>query len=181
MHATCEPRRYNVLPNCNKAHMYKPNSQLNSSNIQIPSARLYSLYDILSGIQSGILSLTFDLAFHLTFSLAFFLASWSHILIWHSFWVFSRRKKSGEAHSDLQAQKARRGPQRFSSRKSPAGPTETVALQKSGETHGDQELAGAVQRGGRWSPASLTAITSWQVMSGEEEEEKRKEGGRHDI
>ena len=149
--------------------------------IQQVTGIFFTLVFILSGIQTGILSLTFDLAFHLTFYLACFLASWSHILNWHSFCDCSRRKKSGEAHSDLQAQKARRGPQRFSSRKGPAGPTETVALQKSGETHGDQELAGAVQRGGRWSPASLTAITSWQVMSGEEEEEGRKEGGCHDI
>ena len=87
--------------------------------------------------------------------------------IWHSIW-----------------RKLRRDPQRFSTRKSPATPIETVALQKSGETHGDQELAGAIQRGGRWSPASLTALTSWQVMFGkkevdeeeeEEEEEEQKE------
>ena len=66
------PRRYNFVPNQNKAHMCKPNSQLNYSNVHIPSASsFYSLYDILSGIQS----LTFDLAFHLTFSLALFLAS----------------------------------------------------------------------------------------------------------
>ena len=166
----------------NKAHMYKPNSQLNSSNVHIPSASsFYSLYDILSGSQSGILSLAFDLAFHLTFSLAFVLASWSHILIWHSVCVFlgskspakptaiSRRKKSGEAHSDFRAVKVRRGLQKESHCKSPARPTAI------------RELAGAVQRGGRWSPASLTAIASWQVMSGEEEEEGRKEGGRHDI
>ena len=70
-------------------------------SVYFSASSFYSLYDILSGIQSGILSLTFDLAFHLTFSLAFFLASWSHILIWHSFCVFSRRKKSGEAHSDF--------------------------------------------------------------------------------
>ena len=92
-------------------------------------------YDTLSGIQSGHLSLTFDLAFHLTFSLACFLASWSHILIWHSFCVFSRRKnlakptaisrrkKSGEADSDFRAVKARQGPQKLSHCKSPARPT----------------------------------------------------------
>ena len=159
--------------------MYKPNSQLNSSNIHIPSARLYSLYDILSGIQSGILSLTFDLAFHLTFSLAFFLASWSHILIWHSFCVFSRRKKSGEAHSDFRAVKVRRGPQKLSHCKSPARPTAIRNWQVQSSEAADEVRRVSLQsRAGKWCLArrrkkkgrkedvmtskNLTTLT-WQV------------------
>ena len=161
------PRRYNVVPNQNKAHMCKPNSQLNYSNVHIPSASsFYSLYDILSGSQSGILSLAFDLAFHLTFSLAFVLASWSHILIWHSVCVFlgskspakptaiSRRKKSGEAHSDFRAVKVRRGPQKLSHCKSPARPTAIRNWQVQSSEAADEVRRVSLQsRAGKWCPA----------------------------
>ena len=104
----------------------------------------------------------FYLAFHLTFSLAFFMASWSHILISHSFCVFSKRKKSGESHSDFRAVKARQGPQRSGTgRCSPA-----TRQMKSGEPHCNHELASDVQRGGGRK---------------EGRKEGRKAGGRHNI
>ena len=156
----------------NKAHMYKPHSQLNSSNLHIPSASsFYSLYDILSGSQSGILSLAFDLAFHLTFSLAFVLASWSHILIWHSVCVFLGSKSPAKPTAISRRKKVRRGPQRFSSRKSPARPTERVALQKSGETHGDQGT-------GRCSPARRQMKSGESHCNRELASDVRRGGGR---
>ena len=56
---------------------------------------------------------------------------------------------SGDAHGDFPGAKSLARPTAVLSRKSPVRLIETVALQGSGETHGDQELAGAVQRGGR--------------------------------
>ena len=95
-------------------------------------------FDSLSDTLSNILTfyLTFYLAYILTFQLAFYLAFYLtfYLPFYLAFYL---------------AQKVRRGPQRFSSHKSRPRPTETVALQKSGKTHGDQELADAIQRGGR--------------------------------
>ena len=58
------PRRYNVLPTENKAHMYKLNSQLNSSNIHIrPGIPSEILFGICSGILIPHSYLTFFLRF----------------------------------------------------------------------------------------------------------------------
>ena len=94
-----------------------------------------------------------------------------------------RRLKSGEAHgaptlagwsparstalrpSPVEVRQDRQGPQRSDPRPL-----------KSGEPHCDQELANEIRRGslrsraGRWIPARPTAIKSWQMRSGEEEE-----------
>ena len=136
----------------------------NSSNIHIPSASsFYSLCYILFGIQSGILSLTFDLI-----PSDSLFGIFSGILISHSYLTcflrfFQALCPQKDRRSPQQAQKVRRGPQRFSSRKSPARPTGTVALQKSGETHGDQDC-----------PARPTAIRNWQVQPSEAADEVRQ-------
>ena len=147
--------------------MYKPNSKLNSSNIHIPSASsFYSLYDILSA-----------------FNLAFYLWHLIWHSIWHSLWHFfwhpdltflsdilsafflgakspakpkaiSRRKKSGEAHSDFRAVKARRGPQKLSRCKSPARPTAIRNWQVQSSEAADEVRRVSLQsRAGKWCPA----------------------------
>ena len=127
--------------------------------------------------------LTFYLAFYLIFFLTFFLAGWSPArpTALRPSPVEVRR---GQAHSAQTLAgwsparptalrpspvEVRRGPQRSDSRRL-----------KSGEDHCYQELADEIRRGslrsraGRWSLARPTAIKSWQMRSGEEEEE----GGR---
>ena len=96
---------------------------------------------------------------------------------------------SGDAHGDFPGAKSpakptdtfdteKSGePQRFWARTSPERPTDLIALQKSDQTHSDQALEHAIQRGDRLSPARLTALTSWQVRSGKEEEEEGRRGG----
>ena len=103
---------------------------------------------------------------YMTFNLAFNLAFYLWRLIWHSIWhslwhLFW--------HPDLTFLSDILSAFFFSAQK--------VRRKKSGEPCGDQKLAGEVPQGGRWSPASLTAITSWQVMSGDERRRK-KEGRR---
>ena len=120
--------------------------------------------------------LAFGLTFFLTFYPTFLSLILSDILNWLSDILSSILFDIFVAAEALRSRAGRGGPARW----------------RSGEAHCDQELAEEVRRGplrsraGRGGPARPTAIKSWQMRSGEgEEEEGRKEGrgggGQADI